>query len=151
MSLGILIALVTTAYGYDVAPYNVYSNGYLISGEDRLPSFVTVSDLVIRDTKVNDDPEIWWHGTWEKFTIAHYSIDIRDRPYIPIDLLVSWNHPYIINYTVIHGYTLYYGEGYYNNCTLRFNDLYDVLTMSTMYNDVEWHVSYIGNYVILEE
>jgi hypothetical protein len=76
---------------------------------------------------------------WENTTTTTQSIDLRDRVYVPIDLLVNWNHPYIINYTTIRGESVW---NFVNNVTLTYNDLWDGVTLYGQ--EGNWTLSFVG-------
>lgn len=140
--LAILIIGITISFCVQSA-YAFRSTGTLI---------YTVTDNVnILDAKLgifNDDiyggdyfilsiPAFHDDWYWMNLTYTQHSIDIRDRPYIPIDLLVNWNHPYIINYTTIHS-----EWGWFDNTTVTYNDLWDSVTLYG--KDEDEKVVYIG-------
>jgi hypothetical protein len=134
-------------YAYDIATPTVYSNGYAI--------FQNGSRLYRASLDVEDEYglislDVWDMNesfSWIVNATVIFSIDIRDRPYIPIDLLVAWNKSYIINYTQIHGTDSILGI--LDDIVIQYNDVWDGITLYSQGG--LYYIGNIGDFVILEE
>jgi hypothetical protein len=95
------------------------------------------NDIYLSIPDFHDD---WW---WENSTTTTNSIDIRERAihgYIPVDLLVNWSHPYVINYTTINAVSVW---NFVNNVSLTYNDLWDGVTLYG--KEGNWTLSFVAS------